>query len=218
MLNLTEMIIAIRFRLGNKKGIDADIIREINFAQTRLEEDPTIPYWFLVNFNSIVLTVDVKDVPFPTLFLREYDGVLPSLLIEDEYIPLERLDLSEARARYGLTTGQPRAYVIVDNLFQVFPTPDKQYILDFPNIQSQEILADPTTLTNSWTKDAAQMLMNKAGIALSQALRDKDALANFTNDFNVAFAEMTTRVIAREDANMDHQRGGHDDALGSRYR
>ncbi len=212
-MNLTEMIAALRFRLGNKKGLDADILREINFAQERLEKEPTLDYWFLVNFSTILLTQGDNNIPFPTGYLREYDDHLPSLIVSGGYVPLLRLSLEDARAEFGTASGAPRAYTIVDGLFKVFPTPDKEYQMDLPFIKAQPILTE-VVVENEWTLEASQILMNKAGIALSQALRDQEALANFTNDFNVAFGEMASRVVQREEANMDRQRGGYADAIG----
>lgn len=216
-MNLTEMIAALRFRLGNKKGIDGEILREIQFAQSRLEEDPTIPYWFLVQFSSIILPEGGQDVAFPAGFIREYDGVLPAIVIDGKYTELTRYHLDQARGEFGTAVGQPLVYVIIDSVFKVYPTPDKEYILDFPHVRSEGKLSniDPVLEDNAWTANATQMLMNKAGIAIAQALRDKDALGNFTNDFNVAFAEMMSRVVAREESNLCHQRGGHTNALGN---
>lgn len=213
-MTLTEMVAALRFRLGNKTGIDADITREINFAQERLEEDPTIAYWFLLRFSTLLLLADAKEVTLPPTFLREYDGIRPAIFKDDEFQPLDRMTVEDARKEFGTSTGQPLAYAFADSFIKLYPTPDVDYTLDFPFMSSLEKLVDPSVPTNEWTDNATQMLMNKAGIALAQALRDKDALANFTNDFNVAFAEMMSRVVEREESNFDHQRGGHQDALG----
>jgi hypothetical protein len=219
MNTLTDMIAALRFRLGNKKGIDADILREIQFAQTRLQEDPTIEYWFLLNLSTIVLPEGQAEIPFPDGFIRESEGNLPYIDLGTSFPELEKMTMSHARNCFGAGVGMPRAYSLGDNVLQVYPIPDKQYNLRFSYIRQEPVLTtDPVMGTNAWTTEAMQMLLNKAGIPLAQALRDKDALAAFTNDFNVAFAEMMTRVVQREEANFDHQRGGHDDALRNRNR
>ena len=205
-MNLTEMIAALRFRLGNRKGLDSDIIREINFAQERLESDPTIPYWFLVKKSTISFTGGDAQVQFPPDFIREYDQVLPKLVVGDQLIPLVRMDEDDAIDLFGGGKGQPQAYVIIDGEFTLYPTPleDGQFI--FRYVMKEPKLEVGVVEENAWTLNASQMLMNKAGIALAQALRDQDALATFTNDFSVAYSEMMTRVVAREEANFDRAR------------
>lgn len=205
MSTLTNVLAALRFRLGNKKGFEADFLREIQFAQKRLEEDPTVRYWFLLNFASIVLNVGDNNIPFPAGFLREYDDVLPTITVDGVEAELERLDLEEARERFGNAVGVPQAYVMVDSLLQVYPKPDSPYIVKFPYMKREAALGGEVE-SNAWTVEAEQVLMNKAGIALSQGFRDKEALANFTNDYQVAFAELMTRVVQREESNMIRQR------------
>lgn len=213
MSTLTNMLAALRFRLGNKKGFEADFLREIRFAQKRLEEDPTIRYWFLLQFSSIVLTPGQNSIQFPDGFIREYDDVLPTISINGEDVELDRVDLDEAKEMFGTATGVPQVYVMVDNLLQVYPKPDAAYVVTFPYMKREPTLGDSVE-ENAWTVEAEQVLLNKAGIALAQGFRDKDALANFTNDFQTAFAELMTRVVQREESNMYRQRRPGD-ALGN---
>jgi hypothetical protein len=216
-MNITEILAAIRFRLGNKKGFDNDILREINYAQQRLEDDPTIDYWFLVRFGAFSLTAGDNIVTIPSDFVREYDGYPPYLTLNERVVHLDKMDLPDAQIVYGDSTGVPEAYTVVDGEVKVYPKPDQNYVLTFPYVGRETTLDGVSVLENGWTKNATQVLLNKAGIALAQAFRDQDALANFTADYQVAFSELMTRVVAREEANMARERGGRTDAFRKYY-
>lgn len=212
MSTLANIESALRFRLGNKKGFEADFLREIRFAQKRLEEDPTIRYWFLLQFSSIVLTPGQHTIPFPEGFLREYDDLLPYYEEDGVRIDLNRVDLDDAQHMFGTWSGAPQVYIMIDNLLQIYPKPDKAYTIIFPHMKREPTLGDGV-LENEWTREAEQVLLNKAGIALAQGFRDMEALQNFTNDFQAAFRELIIRVTQREESNMVRQRRAGD-ALG----
>lgn len=217
-MSLMEMIAALRFRLGNKKGIDADILREIQLAQKRLEDDPTLEFWFLLQLGTLVVPAGEALVVLPQSFIRGFDGLAPALVVGEGYVDLIRMEGEDARYEFGAAVGTPVAYTFIDNQLKLYPTPDNSYTIDFAFVQRAATLTDTegsAVLTNSFTENAFNLLMNKAGITLSQALRDKEALSNFTNDYNAAFGEMLTRITQREDANFHNQRRKESgDALG----
>lgn len=214
---LTNLISALRFRLGNKTGREADFLREVQFAQQRLEDDPTLEYWFLVKLATLNVISGDRDVAVPLDFIREYDGIVPLLNVNSKQLALPRADFEEAVLSFQDAVGQPQCYAMYDERFVLFPIPDKAYTIDYNYLAREEDLVLTTNESNAWTKHAFQMLLNKAGIALAQSFRDKDALANFTADFQAAFSELLTRITQREEVNFHQSRGGDRDALRNRY-
>lgn len=213
---LPKLISALRFRLGNKKGFDDDFLREIQFAQERLEDDPTLEYWFLTKMASIIVISGVAELVLPTNFIREFDSILPFLQLNGKVIRLVRADFEDAKLHFQNAVGQPTHYSEYDEKLVLFPTPDKGYILEYTYLAREEELVPTTNESNAWTRNAFQMLLNKTGIALAQSFRDKEALANFTADFQAAFSELMTRITQREEVNFHQSRGGDRDALGNR--
>jgi len=207
---LTSLISAIAFRLGNRKGFDQKILFELQFAQQRLEEDPTIQFWFLSETTELELKANEPFVDLPSDFLREYDTFEPYYIEGGETTFLKRLMLDEALRLFADAVGPPQAYVLGDDdRLQIFPTPDQDRTITYKYVQEQpELTLEPLVDTNVWTQNASQLLMNKAGIALTQGTQNKNALANFTNDFQTSWAELIARAVEREESNMDQQRGG----------
>lgn len=215
MLTLTDMISMIQFRLGRRKDLAAEIEREITLAQTRLEDSPILEPWFLVQTDPVAVTQGSHTVPLPLLFIRESEEEQMQVEVGGIKFPIARASLDDVRAEFQGATGRPQAYVLYGETLEVYPLPDKDYTIEYTYAKRGVSLVstDPTdppdplfvpTLSNVWTDNAYPLLMNKALIILAMAIGHKEALANATNDFNTAFAEMQTRSVQREDSNRNY--------------
>ena len=209
------MIAQLSFRFGNRAGIEAEALREIKLAQERLTNDPSMEFWFMHVAIEIQVTagqasVNVEFAVDPSQdFVREVEGH-PLLIRSSEGTldKIERVNYEDGLRQFGEASGTPLAYSFYGRQYTFFPTPD--VLTSFELFYAFKPLAlsveEPTILENEFTVNAYSLLMNKAGIAMAQAYRDKDGLANFTADYNAAFAEIMRQIVQYEESNFDQTR------------
>ena len=207
-MNVQTMIQQIAFRLGNRKGMEQTILLEINLAQSRLEKDPRVDWWFLLQTRSIPL-VDGAFL-FPEDVERIADQSVPLLYIDGVDTP--PIKLKRCYPEYGefveTLFEDSMFYSVVGREFKVYPTPLEACTVkvQFVSKQSVLVLDEPAVLSNGWTEHAYSLLMNKAGIPLAQAIQNEVALQNFSADFATAYTEASLETYARADFNFSQVR------------
>lgn len=205
-MDLNEAIAAIQFRLGDRKDLAVQIEAEIRLAQERLELSPLTDPWFLVQQGFFVINEGDLTIDLPANFNRELDdgtviasnGELTGIVKKATY--------ESAFVEFNDATGAPQKYATRGDKIYIFPLPDKEYHLRFPYLFKDTVLSttsEPVQLANGWLTEAPMVLVNKAGIAIAQALKNKESLKDFSNDFNVAFKELEAATVHREDVNTD---------------
>lgn len=209
-MTIQDMLAMISFRLGNRKGMDSQILREVQLAQSRLEKDPKVDWWFLQKQSNFTIG---PTVPFPQLpadYERLVDQTVPLLSVvgQTNYKKLVRAYQEDALVDMG-NCSDPTYYTLLGRAIAVFPPATIDYNLGLIYIAREPILtteAPNPVLENQWTREAFALLMCKAGIALAQALQNKDALSNFVADYNAAYSEAFTESFARSDINFSQVR------------
>lgn len=207
----TEAVAVIARRLGNKAGVDTQIIDELKLAQTMLEHGPELP-WFLLKASSGLVTVaNTQTVAVPSDFLREYDetGGLRVLDPTDSNKPkqLEKEDYQTLRNSTWLEeTGLPTHYALVGRSWYLFPKPDAVYSLEELYYGQDNLLT--TDIENDWLKEAPDLLIASAGLPIAMFLRDKDAVSLFSDMLKISYDRLQQENTARSVAAMAQFMGG----------
>jgi hypothetical protein len=209
-MTIQDMLEMIAFRLGNRKGMENQILREVQLAQSRLEKDPKVDWWFLQKQSNFTIG---PSVPFPQLpadyeRLVDQTVLLLSVVGQSNYKKLARAYQEDALVDMG-SHSDPTYYSLIGKVVAVFPPATVDYTIGLTYIAREPLLStavDAPISENQWTKEAFALLMCKAGIALAQALQNKDALGNFVADYNAAYSEAFTESFARSDINFSQVR------------
>lgn len=180
------------------------MLAELNLAQSRLERDPACDWWFLIKWVTLDIASGQSVVTLPPDYIRIAEQTVPVLLNADG-TPLGKL----ARAYYEdalfADASQPAVYVLGEGALAVYPKPEQEYKLRFAYVKADVPLSS-SVLENQWTKFGYTLLMNKAGIALAQAIQHKDALGNFAADYAASYKETFNETVAHSDATFSQVR------------
>lgn len=210
-----EAVDEIQLQLAFRTTLEDEIIRQLKMAQTALEAGPTKP-WFLISEDSYVrTTLNEQRLALPTDFLQETDEAVlryvPDTLTDGE-VDLVKDDYDQLRADYldsstgTIETGKPEAYALFGEYFRLFPTPDDDYLIHMIYYKKDTVLS--TNVENGWLKWAPYLLMGKAGKQIATALRDKDAVAVFSQWENEGRLLLVSQTYERQYANRSMQIGG----------
>lgn len=209
-MTIQDMLSMIAFRLGNRKGMEQTILREVQLAQSRLEKDPKVDWWFLQKQSNFPIGPTIPAPQLPADYERLVDQTVPLLLNQDQIAlsKLVRAYQEDALLDMG-NVSAPTYYSLVGRYIAVLPPAVVDGFISLTYIAREPILTiDGTSpvLENQWTKEAFALLMCKAGIAIAQAIQHKDALGNFVADYNSAYSEAFTESFARSDINFSQVR------------
>lgn len=192
-------------RLGQRVGLEAQLISELQLAQSRLEGGELMP-WFLETSGTINTVANQNWVAVPTGFIRETDDRGTWITGSDgEYSELKKDDYQWLKGAYaGQNPGKPLGYALVGAKLYLFPTPDAIYPIEFWYFSVDTVLS--TNIENAWLKYSPDLLIGTAGIAMAGFLRDQGAIALFSGQESEARAsverENATRMVANRDLTM----------------
>lgn len=198
-------------RLGNRTDLNSDIVTELGYSQTILEQDAAITPWFLTSERSTAsTTADEERIELPSDFLREYEyGTLwvYDSTEDDPWIELAKDDYDDLVSYHKGATGQPVSYALVGKYFRLFPTPDDAYTLKMIYIKQDDALSAGST-ENEWLKYAPYLLCGHTGMAMAAYLQNKIAYAMFEKMEADARKRLLVENASREVANMELSMGG----------
>ena len=216
MATRAEITDVIAQRLGNRgAALDTQIVVELQQAQRELEAMPELP-WFLASKDTSKSTAaNTQTVTLPTGWLMEHEE--EGLWVIDasgKYWELTKDDYRNARREDFLTndaegdaTGLPERYTILGLTLYLFPTPDAVYSLELNHYNDDTTLSADST-ENQWGLYASDVLIGKAGMAMSRFARDEGALQLFTADYQQARQRMLWQNVERSEINRDRKMGG----------
>lgn len=204
-----EAVSLVQQNLGFKNALSSTIITNMQAQQQQLELSPTKP-WFLLSENSFTnTTVGVRRVALPSDFLDEYeegclhydrqDSTEPECLSKDTY---ERLAYAYRNER----TGEPKAYSLDGNYFNIFPLPDGVYKIQMKYYKKGASLT--TNIENEWLKHIPLLLVGKVGLVVAEALRDTGAVPFFKSMVQESLLLLENQNEARKHSNYELQMGG----------
>lgn len=177
---------------------------ELNLAQLRLERDPSVDWWFLLKRVTLDVTAGNPSAPLPADYIRLAEQSIP-VLYSTEGEALGKLARAYQEDAVLADVDAPAYYVLEGNTFKIYPVPAEPYKIDIQYVAKEPELSE-SIQENQWTSFAYALMMCKAGIALSQGLQFKDALANFSADYASAYKEAFIETVARADLTFSQVR------------
>jgi hypothetical protein len=200
-------------RLGQRSGLDAQILAEMKLKQIALERSPFLP-WFLVQCTSFSCGIGQEYAQPAATFLREVDaGSLWIQATDGAWSVLNKDDFDQLVAYFGvtypLTTGYPTHYALLFNIvskFYLFPVPDANYGMRLWAFMQDAVLE--TNIENNWLKYAPDLLISETGMVMARFLRDEAAVKLFNDDRKEALARLMADNEARIQAAMSVVLGG----------
>lgn len=174
-----EAVALLAGRLGQRTGLTAMIVSELNAAQeTRLEKAGFLP-WFLEKDKQDLATVPVQEyVDLPSDFLG-FDEELSALYYNDAsgsvdpWVPIARdmyVNFKERNRNPGLMVSSavvvPENFDILGTRLYLRPIPMTVLTLRMIYMQKQAAVANDTT-TNLWLTHAHDWLLGEAGVMLA---------------------------------------------------
>ena len=214
MATTNQLVDTIKARLSRKNSptIAADIVAELVAAKEELESFPTLPMFLItkIDFSVVGDEIGLYSQAEILRFLKVYneDGLrYNNGASEEPWVKLEKFEsLDRLIDRHGGTADYPVGYVLVGSSLILRPTPTAsiQYRLRFFQAEETVPAAGNTTL---WTQREPAMLKALAGVKMAQNLRDKDGLALFSQDMQIARKNFINRMSAAEVADFDSSRG-----------
>ena len=203
-MNLTDLISMVSFRLGNRTGLDSQIIMEARHAQMRLENTTDCDWWFLKQIQEVTTTTGSIILDSDVIRLTDQSDVLIKTASEDRFKIAVR-SFEDTLLVNGKDLIDQPAYSYFNNVVTIYPPPAETLTVRLPVMKRAAELTT-SALTNLWTANGFTVLMTRTGIAVAQALQNQGALQAFTADYTVAYAELLNESVARADSNFYMER------------
>jgi hypothetical protein len=208
-----EAVTLIQDRLGQRTGIENQIVKELQAAQRRLEAGATLP-WFLLKKSTALATVaNTQTLALPAGFLLENeeggfwiqdtDGER-TFLVKGDY---GTFSVDECLLDSDNPVRRPTNYSLIAGVIYFFPIPTAVYPLEMTYYGADTVLTTDAG-TNLWLLNASEVLICRAGMSLAKFLRDGEALAIFSDDFREAWADLLAKNIQFKMAGMGMVLGG----------
>ena len=127
----------------NRNDLTAQIPDFITMAETQINRDAR--HWRME--DRVIATVDSQYTALPTNFVEPIRITIPAN--ESHILELMGpLELAKIRQENSDTKGRPQYYAIVDGAFEVYPTPDADYILEL--VYYETIPHMSSSLQSNW--------------------------------------------------------------------
>lgn len=196
-MNVHDMIAQIQVRLGFRKDLQEEILKEINVAQNQLERDVSFNPYFLWRGQDICLRESCLDYALPETFVRICEFNNPLFHPEGSPFAYE-INRGLAVTSYAVdnSVGTPLCYTIQHGNLRLNKRVSGIFRLFF--ISSTTPLGGLVD-SNLWTEKAYDLLMNKAGLACAKLVRDVSSISYFESDLAVSLLNFKRECIAFED-------------------
>lgn len=203
-----DAVALIKQGLGFRKDLDEEIITQMKVEQAQLERSATLPYFLISEFANINTVIGEERIPLPTDFLQEYEeGTLwhfdSEAVLGEQYRPLGKALLDEVKTTL---TGPPETYVVTDELFRLFPLPDKIYNLKMIYYFQDVVLDD--NVENQWLKFASDLILGLTGLYMAEEIENDKAMAKFEKRAARASDRLFRENEARKHTNVRYIMGG----------
>lgn len=200
-------------RLGQRTGLEAKIITELQMAQMQLEGTEPLP-WFLKQTATLTTTAAVATVALPDDFIREFEDAAQRGTLwvpNDEGTGYKAMLKDSFQHLMGQDpeSGKPTHYALLGSMAYLFPTPDAAYALSL-YYYANDLKLD-SDIKNGWLAYAPDLLVAWAGFNIARFLRDLQAVDLFRADIAGAQARMAQRAIARAVTHTDPRLHGFED-------
>lgn len=208
-----EVIAAIARRIGHRTDLDAEILLELDLAQsTFLERNGRIVPWFLpFTVNSALPTVaGTETITLPTDYVGvpEHGGFF---LQNDsgEWVKLGKTNYDHALIKYQDDRGLPKVYSINSLTLRLRPIPDAVYTGRLA-YKAGDALPSATAVgaANLWMTHAPDLLIYQtAQICARDILQDFELAATFDGPLKAAFDRLNIETERREHEDREYNMG-----------
>lgn len=213
-MNTKDSLDILMGRLGRSDpSLRTKCLLEMRLAQESLEQSETLP-WFIQSEKADSATkVNDRRLRLPPDFLRESEEET-LVVIDDQGIEhhLEKGAFDELLSEFGSeAVGPPQKYCIRGEYLQFFPLPDAEYPVRYSSYYSRQTPPEDTTASeNAWFKNAADLVIARAGLVIAtNYLKDAELTKTFDGLLGDAKRRLFHLEVAREEANR--QRDMEDD-------
>ena len=193
--------------LGFQKNLDDEIVQAFMEVQEQLEQEAELPFFLRKSYNNLATVEDVREVNFPTDFIREEDS--DQMFVTDSggtKQPVVKDERGFLRIRYP-GKGLPKGYSTEVDVFHFYPIPDAVYALNGTYF-AKALLLD-TNIQNRWLKFLPEIIIARGGIMLS-GIRDQTALQLFISMNTMATKKLSDMSVATDMAGARLIMGGED--------
>lgn len=194
-------------RLGDRgTAFDTEIQLELASAQEEFESGGFLP-WFLITQATGTIAEGDTTLAVPTGYIRDSDdeGGLRIPDNEGNSRPVGKRPYDMLKSRepdYYSSAGEPEAYAIAGDTAYIFPANSSSRSYAWWYFKEAADLDFTLDTEVEWIKYAPQALIGQAGMELALTISHSEAYAVFEKRFNRAWANLITRHIARQQANL----------------
>lgn len=199
------------FRLGRSSRVStafrAQVLSELQTAQRRLEDDPSLPWFLLTDRSHHLLTQYEERVRLPSDFVRENEEDELRIKVSGEadtsYTALQKdhWDSVPLPFRPGVY-GRPKYFTIWGEYLILSPAPDRNdYQIQMTYWKRDNLFS--LTEENLWLRYAPDFLMAEAGITIALAIGNQSALQLFTSQRVQMKTLLHNQTIARQETNRN---------------
>lgn len=192
-MTLTDMVRLIGSRLGKRTGLVQDIAAEIAMTQVKLESSELLPWfriWARKDATALTWVSTTNVYTNPPAFIRGVEDISvfwrpePAPDLPYRIKPLITRPFQELASDESIDhpAGPPRFYAIQGSIHTIWPMPDKDYIPTVIAYFRDSPLVLGTTETNSWTENAADLIVSETGFRMATTLRDTAAAQIFAEE------------------------------------
>lgn len=206
------LIAQLQYRLGNRTGLEAKMIAEMDFVQQTLcEGTGAFTPWFLeTEIASVSTQVDEERVQLPEDFLGEIEDQalwLYDATNEDApYTELHKSSYDRLILRHQIA-GIPSEYAMAGDYFLLRPIPDDIYTIRM-RYYAQDVLPSTGNIENKWLKEAPDLILAELGtIIAGEYIRNPQLAAEYAQKATIARDRLYKRHERRMHANRTYGMG-----------
>jgi hypothetical protein len=176
---------------------------ELQLVQTRLEEDPELPWFLLSESSSTTTTSGEPRVVVPSDFLMEEETIdLWAQNADGDWKELIKIEYDRLKNEYQNDSNAfPKYYALRGGYFYLGPTPDASYSLRMTYYKKDTVPA--TGVTNQWSTYAPDLLIAELGAVIAgDYLSDFEKQQSFEKGIIRARTRLYHKDVARDEANQ----------------
>lgn len=205
-MNVKDSLDILMGRIGRSDpALRAKCLLEMKLAQESLEQSETLP-WFIQSEKADSLTkINDRRLRLPPDFLRESEEET-LVYVDSEGVEhhLVKGAFDELLSEFGSDAkGPPCKYAIRGEYLQFFPMPDAEYQVRYSSYYARQTPPeDTTTSANAWFRNAADLVIARAGLIIAtNYLKDPELQSTFDGLLGDAKKRLFHLEVAREESN-----------------
>jgi hypothetical protein len=184
--------------LGFRVDQNDRIVLRMQEEQRDLERGKTLPKFLIREDATLTTVTNQAYVDLPSDFLRRADRLPRYTALTTDIstdIPWRSYDAAY-KAYADSDAAGPKVLVLRHDTIYIFPTPDRAYTITWDYYKKDTILS--SDVENLWLENAPELIIGGAGLRLAYDLRNKEAIAVFTNMYKAARVAWFNEDVVQE--------------------